>query len=333
MSGRMERQLALASFAMVLALCALCGSVQAQQGKNVPRIGFLSSRSPDAEKSRLAAFRRGLKEPGYVEDKNIFIEQRYAEGDFDRLPALASELIRRKVDVLVVTGAPAAHVAKGVTTEIPIVMGNAADPVGTGLVASLARPGGNVTGLSDFNLALASKRLELFKEIAPALSRAGVFLNPANPTNRPQAKEMETAAMALRIVLLPIQVKTSAEIERAFATARKDHAGGLVVFGDPLLETNRGRIAELAAKNALPTMGAGRAYVEAGQLASYGTNFDDLYFRAATYVDKILKGAKPADLPVEQPTKFELVINLKTAKQIGLTIPPNVLARADRVIK
>ncbi len=313
---------------------ATCGAVaQAQQAKKVPRIGFLSSRSPDAEKSRLAAFQQGLQELGYLEGKNILIEQRYAAGQFERLPELAAELVRLKVDVLVATGAPASHAAKSVTKTIPIVMGNAADPVGTGLVESLARPGGNITGLSDFNLGVVTKRLELLKEIVPSAARVAVLLNPANPTNPLQLKEIQVIAPALGVTLLPLEAKGPDDIDRAFTAIRKERAGALIIFGDPMLETHRTRITELAVKSRLPAIYGSGGYVDAGGLMSYGTNFDDLYRRAATYVDKILKGTKPADLPVEQPIKFEMIINLKAAKQIGLTIPPNVLARADKVIR
>ena len=315
----------------MLAGCA--AKAEAQQAKKVPRIGFLSSRSPDAEKSRLVAFQQGLRELGYLEGKNILIEYRYAGGELDRLPDLAAELVRLKVDVLVATGAPAAHAAKNATSVIPIVIGNAADPVGTGLVASLARPGGNVTGLSDFNLGVVTKRLELLKEVVPTASRVAVLLNPANPTNPLQLKEIQAVAPALGVTLIPLEVKGPDDIDRAFTAMRKDRAGALIVFGDPTLETHRTRIMDLAVKNRLPAIGAQRAYVDAGGLMSYGTNFDDLYHRAATYVDKILKGTKPADLPVEQPMKFEFVVNLKTAQQIGLTIPQWVLMRADKVIK
>ncbi len=305
----------------------------AQQPTKVPSIGFLSSRSPDAEKSRLAALQQGLQELGYVEGKNILVEKRYAAGRFDRLPDLASELIRAQIAVLVTTGTPAAQAAKNATSTIPIVIGNAGDPVGTGLVASLARPGGNVTGFSVLNTELSGKRLELLKEVVPRLSRVAILLNPANPINPLQVTEIQSAAPALGVTLLPSEVKGADEIDRSFTAMKKERIGALIVLGDPLLETHRTRIAELAVKSHLPAIYSLAPYVEAGGLMSYGTNFDDLYRRAATYVDKILKGAKPGDLPVEQPTKFEFIINLKAAKQIGLIVPPNVLARADRVIR
>ncbi len=314
-------------------LFALCVPAETQQPKKVHRMGFLSSRSPDAEKSRLAAFQQGLQELGYVVGKNILVEKRYAAGQFDRLPDLAAELIRLKVDVLVTTGTPAARAAKNATDTIPIVIGNAGDPVGTGLVASLARPGGNVTGLSVLNTEVSGKRLELLKEVVPRLSRVAVLLNPANPINPLQVAEIQSAALALGVTLLPLEVKKDDDIDRGFIAMKKERTGALIVLGDPLLEIHRTRLAELAVKNHLPAIYSLGPYVEAGGLMSYGTNFDDVYRRAAIYVDKILKGAKPADLPVEQPTKFEFIINLKAAKQIGLTIPPNVLARADRVIR
>jgi putative ABC transport system substrate-binding protein len=236
------------------------------------------------------------------------------------------------VDILLARGAPAAHAAKNATGTIPIIFGNAADPVGTGLVSSLARPGGNITGLSDFNSGVITKRLELIKEVVPKIFHVAVFLNPANPTNRPQSNEIDAIAPALGVKLLSFEVQGFDDIERAFTAMKKERTGALLVIGGAA--GNFGpRIAEIALENRLPTIWTSSNAVETGGLMSYGTDFADLYRRAATYVDKILKGAKPGDLPVEQPTKFELTINLKTAKQICLTIPPNVLARADRVIK
>jgi putative ABC transport system substrate-binding protein len=314
-------------------LLALCLTAEAQQPKKVPRIGYLATGSASAVSRLTEAFREGLRELGYVEGKDIAIEYRYADGKAERLPDLAAELVRLKVDVLVAAGAPAAHAAKTATSTIPIVIGNAADPVGTGLVASLARPGGNITGLSDFNLGVITKRLELLKEVVPTASRIAVLLNPANPTNPLQLKETQAAAPGLGVTLLPLEVRGPDDFDRAFTAMRKERARALLVFGDPMFGTHRTRIVELAAKSRLPAIWSLSEYVEAGGLMSYGTHFNDLYRRATIYVDKILKGAKPAELPVEQPTKFELVINLKTAKQIGLTIPPNVLARADKVIK
>ena len=283
--------------------------------------------------SWLADFQQGLQELGYLEGKNILIEQRYAVGQFERLPELAADLVRLKVDVLVVADAPAAHAAKKAASTIPIVMTSVADPVGIGLVASLAHPGGNVTGLSDFNAGVVAKRLELLKEVVPSASRIAVLLNPANPTNLLQLKLTQAAAPALGVTFLSLEAKGPDDIDHAFTVIRKERAGALIVFADPMLNTHQTRITELAVKTRLPAVYNERGYMDAGGPMSYGTNIGDLYRRAATYVDKILKGAKPADLPVEQPMKFELVINLKAAKPIGLTIPPNVLARADKVIK
>lgn len=306
---------------------------QAQQVKKVPRIGFLLANSPSAAPTMVEGFRQGLRELGYVEGKNILIEYRSAEGKFERLPDLASELVRLKVDVLVAQGAPAAHAAKNATRTIPIVMGNYGDPVGAGLVASLARPGGNITGLSTFSPELSGKRLELLKEVVPTASRVAVLLNPATPTQPDLLREIQALAPALGVTLLSLGAKGPDDIERAFTAMKKERTGALIVFADPMFGIHRRRIAELAVTSRLPAIYGFGQYVDAGGLMSYGPSFGDLYRRAATYVDKILKGTKPADLPVEQPMKFEFVINLKTAKQIGLTIPPNVLARADKVIK
>jgi ABC-type uncharacterized transport system substrate-binding protein len=319
-----------------LAICALlfalCGSTSAQQPKKVARIGFLAAQSPASSETRYEAFRKRLTELGYTEGKNIAIEYRYAEGKLERLPNLAAELVRLKVDVIVAAGLPAAHAAKQATTTIPIVM-QGGDPVATGVVASLAQPGGNVTGVSDFTIGVSTKRLELLKEAVPKLTRVAMLWNPANPTNPIQLKDTQDAAPSLGITVLAVEVKGSADLERAFAAIKKDGAGGLLVPGDPMFGSHRKRILDFAAKSRLPVMGATPQNAEDGGLMAYGADFDDLYRRIALYVDKILKGAKPADLPVEQPMKLKLIINLKTAKQIGVTIPPNVLARADRVIK
>jgi putative tryptophan/tyrosine transport system substrate-binding protein len=308
-------------------------AAEAEQAKTIPRIGFLSSSSVDRERTRLAAFQQGLRESGYVEGKTFFIEQRYAGGQFEKLPELAAELAGLKVDVLVVAGAPAAHAAKKATRVIPIVMTNAADPVGTGLVASLARPGGNVTGLSDFNAGVVAKRLELLKEVVPSASRVAVLLNPANPTNPPQLKLTQVAATTLGMTLLSVEAKGAAEIDRAFAVIKTERPGALIVIGDPLLGSYAKRIVEHSTESRLPAIYWSREFPDAGGLMSYGINLEDVSRRAATFVDKILRGAKPGDLPVEQPTKFELVINLKTAKALGLTIPQSLLARADQVIE
>jgi ABC-type uncharacterized transport system substrate-binding protein len=268
-----------------------------------------------------------------LEGRTFFIEQRYAGGQFEKLPKLAAELAGLKVDVLVVAGAPAAHAAKNATRVIPIVMTNAADPVGTGLVASLARPGGNVTGLSDFNAGVVAKRLELLKEVVPSASRVAVLLNPANPTNPLQLKLTRVAATTLGVTLLSFEAKGANEIDRAFAVIKMERPGALIVIGDPLLGSYAKRIVEHSTESRLPTIYWSREFPDAGGLLSYGINLEDSSRRAATFVDKILRGAKPGDLPIEQPTQFELVINLKTARALGLTIPPSLLQRADQVIE
>ncbi len=327
----MNRKIIICLLATVFLLTAFLA--QAQQPKKVSRIGFLASSSGERLKGRIAAFQQGLRELGYLEGKNILIEHRSAAGQFEKLPELAAELVRLKVDLLVAEGAPAAHAAKNATRVIPIVIGNAADPVGTGLVASLAQPGGNITGLSDFNLAVVTKRLELLKEVVPTASRVAVLLNPANPTNPLQLKEIQAVAPGLGMTLFPLEARGPDDIDRAFSTMKKERFGALIVMGDPMFGTHRRRIVDLAVKSRLPAIYGSAGGVDVGGLMSYGTNFEDLYRRAAIYVDKILRGAKPADLPIEQPTKFEFVVNLKAAKQIGLTIPPNLLARADKVIR
>jgi ABC-type uncharacterized transport system substrate-binding protein len=315
------------------ALLAAPLAAEGQQAANSPRLGFLSSSSSERDKPRLTAFLKGLRELGYLESRNIFIEQRYAGGRFEMLPELAAELVRLKVDLLIVSGAPASNAAKNATSVIPIVMTDVSDPVGIGLVASLPRPGGNVTGLSDFNAGVVAKRLELLKELLPSVSRVGVLLNPANPSNPLQMTLTKAAASALGVTLLPLEARGPDDIDRAFTAMRKERTEALLVFGDPMLGSNNRRIVELAAKARLPATYSRREMADAGGLMSYGTNFADLSRRAATYVDKILKGAKPAELPVEQPTQFELVINLKTAKALGLTIPRPLLMRADQVIE
>ena len=314
-------------------LFALCFSAYAQQpAAKVPRIGYLSPGVTSDAYSR-EAFQQGLRKLGYVTGKNILIEYRYSEGKFERLPELAEELVRLKVDVFVTIGTPPSQAAKTATTTIPVVMALVSDPVEAGLVASLARPGGNVTGLSTVSPDLSGKRLELLKETIPKVSRIAVLYDPNDPAKIAEIKETEVAARPLGMQLQSLEARSLDELEAAFKAAIRAKAGSVLVLPTALFNTHRKRIAELAAKNHLPTMWATSQLMDAGGLMSYGPDYTDLYRRAATYVDKILKGAKPADLPVEQPKKFELVINLKTAKQIGLTIPPNVLARADRVIK
>jgi ABC-type uncharacterized transport system substrate-binding protein len=305
----------------------------AQQPKKVPRIGFLTATSLSVNATRIEAFRQGLRELEYVEGKNIVIEWRSAEGKPDHVPALVAELVRLKVDVIVSGGSGSTRFAKEATSKIPIIMTQDPDPVANGFVASLARPGGNVTGLSSLRSELSGKRLEFLKEIVPKLSRVAVLGTSTNPPNAQSLREAELAAAALGVKLQYLDVLVPKDIETAFRAASKGRADGVLVLTSPVINSQRKQLVDLTAKNRLPATFSAPELVEAGGLMSYGASIADMYRRAATYVDKILKGAKPADLPVEQPTKFELVINLKAAKQIGLTIPPNVLARADRVIR
>ena len=314
-------------------LYALCSSVWAQQPAKVPRIGFLITSSPSAIAPRIEAFRQGLRELGYVEGKNIVIERRYAEGKVDRLPALAAELVSLKVDVIISSGPTATRPAKSATSTIPIVMTFDDDPVGSGFVASLARPGGNITGLSTLSPEISGKQLELLKEIVPKLGRAAVLGTSTREGTEQTLKEMEPAAGAFGVKLQYLDVQNPKDIESVFRAATKGRADAVLVLQSPVFNSQRAQIADLAVKNRLPAIYHQRFYVEAGGLMFYGVNQLDLDRRAATYVDKILKGRTPADLPVEQPMKFEFIINLKAAKQIGLTIPPNVLVRANKVIR
>jgi putative tryptophan/tyrosine transport system substrate-binding protein len=322
-------------FSLVLSatLFALCIPAHAQQPTTIPRIGFLVTSSPSAIAPRMDAFRQGLREFGYVEGKNIVIEPRHAEGKLERLPALAAELVNLKVDVMITSGPTATRPAKAATSTIPIVMTFDDDPVGSGFVASLARPGGNVTGLSTLAPEISGKQLELFKEIVPRLGRLVVIGTSSREGTVQSLKELELAAGAFAIKLQYQDIQDPTDIETVFRAAGKGRADALLVLQSPVFNSHRAQLADLAIKSRLPATYPRREFVEDGGLMSYGVSILDLDRRAATYVDKILKGAKPADLPVEQPKKFELVINLKAAKQIGLTIPPNVLARADKVIK
>ncbi len=305
----------------------------AQQPKKVPRIGFLGAAFPSSDPARHEAFRQGLRALGWVEGKNIAIEYRFAEGKPDRLPELARELVNLKVD-LIVTGGPAGtRAVKEANIMIPIVMAQDPDPVGNGFVASFARPGGNITGLSGPSPEISGKHLELLKEIVPKLSRVAVLGNSTEAGNARALRQIELAAGAFRVQLQYLDVRSSTDIETAFRAASKGRADAVLLLGSPIITSHGTQFAALAVKSRLPTIYPFPEFVEAGGLVSYGVSISDLYRRAATYVDKILKGAKPADLPVERPTKFELVINLKTAKQIGLTIPPNISARADKVIR
>jgi len=308
-------------------------SAQAEQPPKVSRIGFLSALSASSMATRMESFRQGLRELGYVEGENIIIESRYADGKLEHLPALIAELLRDKMDVIVTTGPTTTRPAKEATSTIPIVMGFDSDPVGSGFVASLARPGGNVTGLSSLSPEISGKQLELFKEIVPRMSRVAVLGNSATAGNAQSVKETELDAKALAIQIQYLEVRDPKDIETAFREAGKAHANAVIVLPNPATTAHRTEVVKLALSNRLPATYYTTEFVEEGGLMTYGVSITDLFRRAATYVDKILKGVKPKDLPVEQPTKFEFVINLKTAKQIGLTIPPNVLARADRVIK
>ena len=310
-------------------LFALGFSVEAQQRKTVYRIGFLAgSRQPYQE-----AFRQGLRDLGYIEGENILIEYRYGEGKLDRLPDLAAELVRLKVDVIVAVGQGSVRAAKNATKTIPVVAGSAGDLVGSGLVASLARPGGNLTGTTAIDPDLSAKRLELLRETFPKLSRVSVLGEQGNRGDQDELKETQGAARALGIQVQSLEVKDPRQFQSAYAAMIKKHAEALIIFHGTFTLFHRRQLLELAGKNRLPTMCAQAAWSDTGCLISYGPSRLDSFRRAAVFVDKILKGAKPADLPVEQPMKFELVINLKTAKQIGLTIPQSVLYRADKVIK
>jgi putative tryptophan/tyrosine transport system substrate-binding protein len=311
-------------------LLAPCFPAQAQQPKKVPRVGilFIGSRN----QPHLEAFKQGLRERGYIEDKNIVLEYRYAEGNNDRLPQLAAELVRDKVDVMITTASVSALAARAATKTIPIVM-TSGNPLESGLAASLAKPGGNVTGLTVLSVDLSGKRVELLRETFPKTTRIAALQSPQDFEAGAGYKETQEAAKAFSLPLDPVEVQSANDFEQAFAQMEKTRATALLVILSPMTTLNSRRIVELALKHRLPGMYPTKQFAEEGGLMAYGPLVADLYRRAATYVDKILKGAKPGELPVEQPTKFELVINLKTAKQIGVTIPPHVLARADRVIK
>jgi putative tryptophan/tyrosine transport system substrate-binding protein len=313
-------------------LFALSASAAAQQPGKVPRIAFLLASSPGPD-PRVEGFRRGLRELGYVEGKNIAIEWRYAEGKEELVPKLAAELVQLNVEIILTDGTNVTRAAKNATKAIPIVMASDADPVGNGFVASLARPGGNVTGLVNLIAGLSGKRLELLKEAIPGISRVGIVWNPENPSSVSGFKETQKAALTMAMQLQSLEVRAAENFEDAFQAAGKGRARALTVVSDSLMFNNRRRLLDLAAKHRLPTMHTQSLWVEAGALMSYGTYLPDLWRRATVYVDKILKGAKPAELPVEQPKKFEFVVNLKTAKTLNLIIPQSVVYQADRVIK
>jgi len=306
---------------------------EAQQPTKVPRIGLLNASSPSTVAARIEVFRQGLRELGYVEGKNIVIEYRHAEGKLDRLPALAAEFVRLNVDVIVTGGPAATRAAKEATVTIPIVMTQDIDPVASGFVASLARPGGNITGLSNLAPELSGKRLELLKEIVPKLSRVAVLGTSTTPGNAQSLREVELAAGAFGVKLQYLDVLDPKDIETAFRAASKGRADAVLALSSAVLISQLAQVVDLAVKSRLPAIYPQTEYTEAGGLMNYSANTPDLWRRAATYVDKILKGRTPADLPVEQPMKFEFIVNLIAAKRIGLTIPPNVLVRADKVIR
>ena len=332
----MSKYRKLVGIVALIVTLAMWGAVAtAQQPTKVPRIGFVATVSPATISDRVEAFRQGLRELGYVEGKNIFIEWRYEESKADRLPppGLVAELVRLKVDVIVTVGPLVTRAAKEATSTIPIVMAQDTDPVGNGFVASLARPGGNITGLATLAPEISGKQLELLKETVPKLSRVAVLGTSTRPGNAQALKETELTAGTFGVRLQYLDVISSTDIETAFRAASKGRAEAVLVFGGPVLSSHRTQIADLAAKNRLPAIYERIEFIDAGGFMFYGASITEMFRRAAVYVDKILKGAKPADLPVEQPKKFELIINLKAAKQIGLTIPQKVLARADKVIQ
>jgi len=330
------KRAAVPSILVVVVLLALGVIAEAQQPKKVPRIGYLAGFDPAHESARFERIRLALRELGYIEGQNIAFEYRHADGKSDRYPELAAELVRLKVDIIVVEGGTiAVRAAKNATKTIPIVMaGRGIDPVEAGVVESLGRPGGNVTGLTILTAELGGKRLELLKEAVPKVARVAVLFSAASPSSVREVKEvLPVAARALRLTVRSWEVRDAEGFERVFAGLSKERPDGLYVTAGPLMNANQKRIAGFALKSRLPSMYSTREAVDAGGLMYYGADLVESYRRVAYYVDRILKGAKPADLPVEQPTKFELVFNLKTAKQIGVTIPPEVLARANRLIK
>ena len=325
----MRLRLAALVFTLALGILSAPLASDAQQPTKVPRIGVLWSGSDDPV---LEAFRQGLRDLGYVEGQNIVIEYRYARGKDDLLPDLAAELVRLKVDVILTWGMVAARVAKQATATIPIVNGSMGDPVGAGLVASLARPGGNLTGLTSISRELSGKRLQLIKEVVPGLSRVAV-LSTTNVTAMLGLRETEVAARSLGMSLQVLNVRGPNDFDSAFSEMTRERAGALIVLADLLFFDHLKRLVDLAKKHRLPAMHWAKEYVDAGGLMSYASSFSDQFRRAAYFVDRILKGAKPGDLPIEQPTKFELVVNMRTAKALGLTIPQSVLIRADEVIQ
>jgi putative ABC transport system substrate-binding protein len=334
LSGNLKSKIKNLKYALLASIfLATVSLAVAQQPAKVWRIGFLASGSPSGYSSRIEAFRQGLRQLGYVEGKTIAIEYRYAEGLAAPLPDLVTDLVRLNVDVIVTSSTPAALALKNGTKTIPIVFVAVADPVGSGLVVSLARPGGNLTGLSNQLVDLAGKELELLKEVVPKVSRVAVLGSGANPYRSDSQKAIEVVARSLGVQLQVVEIGEPKDLDSAFSQMTKGRAGAVLIRGGALLSDQRIRIAELAARNRLPSIHWERQFPEAGGLMSYGPSSTDMFRRAATFVDKIFKGRTPADLPVEQPMKFEFIVNLKAAKQIGLTVPPNVLVRADRVIR
>jgi putative ABC transport system substrate-binding protein len=321
------------SILVTVMLLAVAVPAEAQQTKKIPRIGYLGIGSSSVNRARIEAFEQGLGDLAYVKEKNIVIEYRFAEGKLNLLKELAAEVARLKVELIVTGGPTTTRAVKEATAAIPIVMGFDNDPVGNGFAASLARPGGNITGSSSLAPEISGKQLELLKEIVPRISRIAVIGDSSNPGNAQALKETEIAAKALGLRSQYLDIKNSEDIETAFRVANKGRADAVLALNSPLLNARRKQVAAIAIKSRLPAIYAQSEYVEDGGLMVYGVSYPHLFYRAATYVDKILKGAKPADLPIEQPKKFEFIINLNAAKQLGLTIPPNVLARADRVIK
>jgi putative ABC transport system substrate-binding protein len=305
----------------------------AQGPNNRPRIGFLGNSTPTLEASLVDSFRKGLSDLGYVEGRSISIEYRWAEGDYDRLPSLVRDLVKSKVAMIVTAGTPAALAVKEAGSSVPLVMIAVGDPIGTGLVSSLARPGGNVTGLTSMTPELEGKRLELIKEVVPAVSRLAVFWNPANAYQTGDAEQVRAAAAVLNVPVLSLPVRTGEELDNAFAKVLAEGADAALILADRLFLHNRQRIADFLVKNRLPAMNAYRELVEAGALMSFGPSYAVMHRQAASYVDKILNGTKPSDLPVQQPAKFEFVVNLKSAGAIGVTIPHAVLLRADEIIE
>ena len=305
----------------------------AQPQEKVWRIGMLETVSPELNTANLDAFQQGLRERGYIEGRNLIIEYRSADGRSERFPGLVAELVGLKVDLIVTRGTPASLAAKRATRTIPVVMANAGEPVESGIVDSLAHPGGNVTGLSSLTVHIEAKRLGLLRELVPGIERIAALYNMSSPANPPQWKEVETAARSLGVQPQLLDVRKPEDFAPAFDSATRQRADGLIVGQEGLLQANRKLIAELAAKHRLPAIYRSMEFIEVGGLMAYGPSYPDLYRRAAIYVDQILKGANPGDLPIEQPTKFELIINLKTAKALGLTVPPPLLLRADEVIK